>query len=1452
MKKAYKTGICLLLAWVSLIFLTCAQSQFTGTVIREEISDVQVKFNGGEFESVYSPGMTKFIMSAVSSKQSVAIIKVVVSSGDLHVKINGKPVSSSGNLEFVRKLNLKTGNNTISVLIYGDDESNGNKFEVQVERKAAEGALRLVHLKCRYKGYPNASGVSPDIETDDFVDEVSPGVLYERQFGTDSGVKFEVGSPELDKQVVKINGAKIEPITNSGEYNTYSIPFNTADPAFVDITVYDSNKDLQETFCMSFSPLSKEQRESTDIAQVLLTTEDGEVFEFEELDMAGLEPYIKGALNDPNVFGRTIPVNIGGIFKLRELLGVPFFGIKPTLSVKPKIPGTKVKIVARWLEIDHDTKSRPDLDLSYKLGWDTSINTDPARDFARSFSILTGHDTDTEFKFTPYDSMKFDFLFKVTSPDGSRSKYYEVKYNFPFGGAYLFHMAPPVAIIEYGSSSKPEVTKKVVVKEDVEEGVINLYLPEGSKAVRLIADDRYNVNFATGFRKSYGEIWDYRFYLSVDDKGFSRTHPSSGEINYKEIPITSITGIEEHKFSIVTYQDGVLKRGKFVDEYGKESGVAKVQRDFKLKFIRENRQVAPSLSVLKVEGTPASSSVSTINGKIWPTLSFRPALHEYKLALPDNIPLYKLKMLKTDENSEIYVDGNKVDTKEAFTQKVQSVGSSKFVEHIDGDNDVVNFFSYELKHDKYYENNKLKPCTITISVVKEGLYREYSVEIVPVDPNENDIIVNVVDAVGGSARVGSKILYREHVPNKVLEVTTEGKLFTGAFTLLGTTGSDGKLHGRGSLQAGKYYDIYALGNNEAADSMIEHYYVSGLPGEVLNIVQMSLVQNGGADYQDKDGNWHNLKPIRGNCPVRLKKQLKPGKTPNDSDAYNDGAYFFFRQASVGGGGLGGLGGGGGGSFSLKPVNFTRGDGHIKMADSGTGAYTDMVMWFDVSLGNSIEPVSWGPDGAYVAFDTLPFSFSYKIDMSEYKPNGQISMEDNAVQQQDRMRWDFPSGVYDLILVAYDVAGNRLERHQLVSIEGARMMDGVDPGSESKDDLRRIKFENFRVSVLRWPTKFNIFEHESYFENLFGMPWTEYIPPEGQGEIVKTPSTCLVLARGFMSDDLNVTDISGVNLYRRCVEDGGDFVRVGSSVPIKKMGLFGVFDTDFTLEVGKTYQYKIEAFIDEGCSVEGEYVAEIKVPPSFSYFLDNIKVEGQGGGIKDGTVYKYNANKIDKNIPLLKTKKYDSSTPDKDKTRIKIDYSARLSTAELWDKDNADEISFGITLFNRKNDIIFASKCIVVFDDNGDEELFFFIPTSGIYMSFTELIRRGVLPNKAQIEDYVKFNKHERLLTIKDAYLRIPLLNWGVLYSGNAEFEYEAGNTYYWDIVSFGRTPIGGSVSAMTFVKEFDAKNKDAPHQKYYDDDGETVAGSIYMCFGNGDSDGANSINGKCRFTVVEE
>ena len=1443
MKRVFRFSTYLLLAWISFSLLTCGQSQFTGTAIKQDIADIFVRFNGGEFESIYSQGSSKFTMAPVSSKQTMAMVKVLTGEKGLNVKIrNSKATPSRNNaLEFVHRLNLKTGDNIIPIVVYRENEKVGEKFEIVVNRQASEGALRLIHLKCKYKNY-----AGNNIETDDFVDELPYNDVYKRSFANDTGVTLEVGSPELDNQKLKVNGVVVAETATSGEFKTYSVPLKTTEDTFVDVVVCDSNKDLEQTFSMVFSPLTKEQKESTDIDEVKIITEDGDFFEFDKLDMSTLKPYKKGFLGSGS---NRKPVTIENIYRLNTILVTHFNGLKPTLSIKTKEPGVKVELIARWNEVDHDQTSREKLKLQVKEGWNTEPTTDQGSFSRAEFPVLLGHDTDTEFKFCPYDQGKFDLLFKITSPDGSKVRYYEMKYGFIFLYAYFFDMEPFQAVVKHSSDSLE--TKPAVVKVSDEEGLYNVYLPHDAKSVRFVADDRINVNVATGYRKNYDDIWDYRFYLSVDDGDYSRTHPSEGERNYKEIVITSPTGQEEHKLSVVTYQSGELKNGVFVDEYGEESGVQKLQRDFRFRFIKEDRRIAPALSVLKIEGTPSSSIPSAINGKVWPTLSFRPAVSENKVALLESGVRYKLKMLKTDDSSKIFIGGNEVSTTETFTQHLQTV-STKFPQLIIADKpDNVEFYTYELDEAKYYKAGKLQHTVIPISVVKDGAFREYQLEIIPVNPDENDVRVSVLDAHGGSARNGTRVLYKEHEAKNELKLQANGKLYERDFQELGVTGADGILSGKGKLKAGRYYDIYALGDDkETADSMIEHYYVTGMPDEIIDLMQMSLTQNGGADYHTG-----NIKPIRGSCPVRLMKQVKTEAVGSTPAVHNDGAYFFFRQKNAsGGGGIGGgIGGiGGGGSWQLKPCNLTCGDAHIKMANSEAGALTDMVVWFNVSSGNSVEPVSWGPNGVMIALDNTPFSYTLSIDLTDYNPNGQISMTDTAVQQQSRFRWKFPSGVYDLILVAYDVAGNRLERHQLVSIEAANMMEGQNPGFDTDKDSRKIKFESFRVALYRWPIKMNIFENKQYFENLFGMPWTEYTPPEGQGEVIKSPSTYLAIGRGYIGDDLGPINISGVDLYRKCVDDDTPFKKVGSTIPQFRATAFGAIDTDFTLEEGKTYQYKMVAFIDEGNSLETEYLAEIKVPPAFMYFLDSIKVKGQGGGVSDGVVYKYNANKIDKDIPVLKTKKYPHNTPDKDRTRIKIDYSARMSNPKLWHKDYAEEIDFGITLYTRNNDIVFASKCAVVFDEDGNEELLVYLPLVGRYFSLNDLIKMKVIPSRYSMEDLVEFNKSTGKLTIKDAYLRIGAFNWGQLYGGTATFDYEAGNTYYWDIVSWGRYPIGGNVSAMSIIKTFDAKKKDASYEKYRDDDGDLQLGALYLTFGNGDYDGGNSINGRCRFTVVEE
>lgn len=1466
MKRTFRFSLYLLIAWISFLLFSCAQTHFAGTVVRGELSDVQVRFNDGEFQSIYEPGTNLFRVPPVPSKHSVATVKVVVGGKDVRVKIKGSNASPSPGkpLEFVRKLHLKTGENVVPIVAYRDSEEKGFHFSVYIEKKPSEGALRLTHLKCKYVGFIGEGGTARYVDTDDFVDELPLRGEYERSVATPFGVVFlEVGSPDIDEQIIEVDGATIDstlvpsdpadvvaspsspspPLPLSGDYKTYKIPLKDFESTMVDITVRDTNKNLAEHFYLKLRPIDKDERESTDIAKIILTTEDGDIFDFEELDMADISPYIKGRDEE----GES-DIEIENIFKLRELLAAPFNGIKPTVTITPEVPGTKVEIMAFWKEVDHDQEDPSGGDgfkLSEEMGWEYYRETD-FKDYdnypRQKVPVFLGKMLDTEFNFTPYTHRKFDFLIKVTSPDGTKSKYHEVKYNFPFGGALIFLIEPFQAMV---SKDGETYSKSTVVKADYEEGLYNVYVPHDCTSVRLVADDRYHVNFATGYRSSYADIWDYRFYLALDDGDFSRRHPNAGsgtERNYKEISLDSSIGIEEHKLSIVSYQDGVLKDGKFVDEYGKESGVVKVQNDFQFKFIRENREVAPSLSVLKVEGTQVVPSSSAVNGKIWPTFSFRPAIHDYKLPLLQSDVTYKLKMLKADKDSQIFVDGVELTTTETFTQNLMSVAG--FPEEInDPTADNVSFFSYELKHDdgRYYEGGFLKPCTVIIGVRKGNLYREYSLEIQPVDPDQNEVIVNVVDAVGGSARSGTKILYKEHEPAKEIQVTTEGKVYEGQFALLGTTGFDGTVSGKGYLKAGRYYDIYALGNDtDLTDSMISHYYVTGEEGEIINLVQMSLVQNGGADYQGG-------KAIRGNCPVRLKKQVETKGTSGNPDVYRDGDFFFFRQKTTGGIG------GGTGVWQLKPINLTCGDAHIRMDDSLAGANTDMIVWFDVSLGNSIEPVSWGPDGVIVAFDSMPFSYSYHMIMTDYNPNGQIGMEPNSVEQQARMKWNFPSGCYDLILVAYDVAGNRLERHQYVSIESHGMMRGPRVGGSDEKDERRLKLENFRTILFRWPTKMNIFAHKEKFEKLFGMPWTEYIPPEGQGDPVKNPSTCLVIARSVISDDLGYIDCSGVTLYRRCVDDNTPFKKVAATVPELKLTAYGVMDADFSLEVGKTYQYKMVATLDEGNAIESEYLAEVRIPPAFMYFLDSIKVEGQGGGVQDGVVYKYNANKKDKDIPVLKTKKYSSDVKDEDKTRIKIDYRARLSTAELWDKDESDEIEFGITLCKRDNTIVFASKCIIAFDDDGEEVLLLYIPTQGRFVELDDLIKMGWAPRNTAIDDLITFDRRTCLLTIKDAYLRIPALNWAVLFFGNsARFNYEPGNTYYWDVVSFGRGPYGGNVSPMSFLKTFDAKKKDAPNEKHFDEDGDAHLGAYRLVMGNGDYDGGNSINGKCRFTVVEE
>lgn len=1419
-----------LVVWFSAVLLIsfsagCRQTSFEGAAPRNGIVDVLVKFDEGEYKTVYWPGARSMVLDPVSSKQGEVSIKVLVSDKDLKVKINNRRISPSEEnaLEFVEKLKLTRGNNVIPINLSYSGEGEEETFSIHIQKKDAEGALRLTHLRYEYKGK----------KSDDLTDKFSFEGNLEKKFVSADKIKLEVGTPNLELQRVEIgSGTELPhapPVPNQ-DYFVYNFDMDNTHPTVIKIYAVDKLKNKEEAFTIIFSIMDESEASSAKIKAVKAVTGYGSVLDFSKLDMYGLRPYMKGRHKNKDV-------EITNIFKLKDIVFAPLEGEKLSIIVEPEQPGAQVKLIAKWDEVDHDT-SKTAWKFGRKLGWNedsliTDINKFKTKPSA--FEVVLGPDTDTEFTITPLSCGKIDLLLEVTSPNGKKKKYHEIKYGFVSLIADILDLdriRAVTSINDLGDEGK----LLTLMKATDTENKFQVFLPAGVKSAMICADDTLQINWATGYRQSYEDIWDTRAYIKINDGGYSRIHPSSGSnLNYKEIKLSDSAVKEEHDVSIVTYQDGTLKDGKFVDEYGNKSGVNKIEKKFVLEFVHENKEIAPALSVLKFEGTVTpslsqpESNKGYIDGKTYPVMSFRPSVSDYEVPLVKSGVNYKLLMLKTDSQAKIFVDGKEVNGTTVINQKNYNAGSTNFPapSTINGTAADVTFFSHELTSPEYTEGGNLKACTIEVIVKKGDAFRSYNLKIIPVDPDTNKTEVLVVTENGGSPRTGTKVYYKEHNGTEEFQTKDEGgqKIFdsaTAGYTELGTTDANGKVNGTGKLKAGKYYDIYALGTEkDIADSRIENYYVKGCENEVISIVQHYLLQNGGADYHEGSS-----AAVRRNAPVILKKS-------------GNGIYFYAREITSGGGGLGGK------SCVLTPTNLSLGNAHLSLDSSSK--MTDMIMWFDIINNNSVEPVSWAGFGACVCIDSSAHAFGYKIDFNEHS-EGKISMSENAVQQLERFRFDFPSGTFDFVIVAYDVAGNRIERHQFVSVESKKKMNGVPIG-----DPDHLKIEEFGVRLFRFPLKSGLFETAEHLEKLFGVPYTSYIATDST---VKTmPSSYLLIANCILKDGKDYVPISGLDLYRRCVEDGGGFQKVGSTINTRRATRFGCIDGDSKLEEGKTYQYKMVVFTDEGHSLETEYLSEIKVPPAFVYHLDNISVSGQGGTDEHGeplegkTVkYGYNTEKVD-TVPILKLKKYPKHTPEEDKTPLEIEYTAKLSNPSLWCKEMTDEVSFGLAIYKRSGDVVYASKGVVLFEDE-EPELYLYSPLRGRYMSLNDLIKAGDIPSTESFESLLKFDKEKGLLTFTKKYMSLEALNWNAAAFGGESLKYEAGNTYYWDVINWGRYPIGAS--AVTFFKSFDAVKKDVPYEKFKDDDGDNVPSARYLVFGNTWSAGSNALNGRCRFTVVQE
>ena len=316
---------------------------------------------------------------------------------------------------------------------------------------------------------------------------------------------------------------------------------------------------------------------------------------------------------------------------------------------------------------------------------------------------------------------------------------------------------------------------------------------------------------------------------------------------------------------------------------------------------------------------------------------------------------------------------------------------------------------------------------------------------------------------------------------------------------------------------------------------------------------------------------------------------------------------------------------------------------------------------------------------------------------------------------------------DVVLVLYDVASNRVERHIRLKMTSAT----------AAQEVNDISIDHFKLYFDRYPTQSQLYS----IGRDGGTGAGGYYNSELQFCVNKagSPVTC-----------------TAFDLYRKCVEDGGDFALVKhvllktptaseNPLPHSPSRPHVIYDSDSLLQDEKTYQYKVIAYTEnnEKNALSSSSFVSFKVPKSTSLLLE----------------YPVNTS-----LTLSQTQN--------------MQFAFRFSNPDAL--KNASEVEMGLIITERTGEAIYGSKFKYVFEDvNGKPELYF--AESKGEEGFAGYIRKvSSLTNKA-LEELIIVDVEKGTVKItKDFFLltKVNLINAKVV-------SYKKGTTYCWDVHNWG-------------------------------------------------------------------
>lgn len=461
--------------------------------------------------------------------------------------------------------------------------------------------------------------------------------------------------------------------------------------------------------------------------------------------------------------------------------------------------------------------------------------------------------------------------------------------------------------------------------------------------------------------------------------------------------------------------------------------------------------------------------------------------------------------------------------------------------------------------------------------------------------------------------------------------------------------------------------------------------------------------------------------------------------------------------------------------------------------------------FSTKVG-AVEDVAWNGFGAKLGIGMMPTSSAgiYGVYTPDNTPGDGVFTSEYVFDIEHAA---MPDGNTKLIIVGYDVANNRVEKHIPVSFNK----------TPAAAPLSNAKFGSAFMIIERVPFTNNTFSTEPG-QGLVQLGSGHEVMPQALNPVEGHNSSYMaVFVFGVVDKTTPTTSvpIMGFDVFRKekGSPDAPKFVsRTHYDEPKTETnpgwGAHQGFDTSSELEEGKEYEYTIKAFT----------ATDTLESPVFT------------GKVMEAFTYSLKTPENRKKISAAEA--------------ANMSYSCTISNKKLLTKEEADWCDLGLLILDGQGQPVFGSKFRYVFDRvvggssiGPDLE----IDTIGFFSGGVKRVSyKRHLATDPQISAYLQTNyginnlndlitvdSSTGIITITDKFLKIAQFN----VVAGTPMEYQAGVSYQWDIQDWGKSAISlRDDRVLRIVKMYDSNQS--------------------RTMGNNSSSGSNAVNG--RFTFVIE